>query len=86
VSKTERHRRSIAAACSTISSSLATRAWLAGEIEDVIVSAALVRHADDDEADARPGVEPLVDEVQFTRTVAHEHGGEHSPEAAAAGV
>jgi hypothetical protein len=47
---------------------------------------ALVRHADDDETDARPGVEPLVDEVQFTRTVAHEHRGERGAEAAAAGV
>jgi hypothetical protein len=47
---------------------------------------ALVRHAGDDEAKAGPGVEPLVDEVQLPRTVAHEHSGERGAEAAAAGV
>jgi hypothetical protein len=30
-----------------------------------------VRHAGDDQAETGPGVEPLVDEVQFTRSVAH---------------
>jgi hypothetical protein len=59
---------------------------LAGEIEDVIVSAALVRHVGDDEPEAGPVVELLVDEVQLTRTVAHEHGGERGTQAAAAGV
>ena len=43
---------------------------------------ALVRHADDDEADARPGVEPPVDEVQLTCTVAHELGGERGAQEA----
>jgi hypothetical protein len=45
-----------------------------------------VRHARDDQAEAGPGVEPLVDEVQLARTVAHEHGREGGAEAAAAGV
>ena len=47
---------------------------------------ALMRHARDDQAEAGPGVEPVVDEVQLTRAVAHEHGGERGAEAAAAGV
>ena len=38
------------------------------------------------EADPGPGVEPLMDQVQLPRTVAHEHGGERGAEAAAAGV
>jgi hypothetical protein len=46
----------------------------------------LVRHADDDQAETGPGIESLVDEVQLTRTVAHEHGGERSAEATATGV
>jgi hypothetical protein len=47
---------------------------------------ALMRHADDDEADAGPGVGPVVDEPQLRRIGAHEHGGERSAQAAASGV
>jgi hypothetical protein len=47
---------------------------------------ALMRHADDDETDAGPGIEPVVDEAQLRRVVAHEHRGERGAEAAAAGV
>ena len=45
-----------------------------------------MRHAGDNQAETGPRVEPLVGEVQLTRTVAHEHGGEGGTEAAAAGV
>jgi len=47
---------------------------------------ALMRHADDDQADTGPGVEPRVHEPQFRRVVGHEHGGECGAEAAAAGI
>jgi hypothetical protein len=47
---------------------------------------ALVRHAGDDQAETGPGVEPLMDQVQLARTVAHEHGGEGVAEAAATGA
>jgi hypothetical protein len=43
---------------------------------------ALVRHAGDDQAETGPGVEPLMDQVQLARTVAHQHGGERGAEAA----
>jgi hypothetical protein len=46
----------------------------------------LVRHARDDEPDPRPRVQPVVNEPQLRRLVAHEHGGERRAEAAAAGV
>jgi hypothetical protein len=45
----------------------------------------LVRHARDDEPDPRPRVQPVVNEPQLRRVVAHEHGGERGAEAAAAG-
>jgi hypothetical protein len=47
---------------------------------------ALMRHADDDQADPGPRVEPGVDEPQLGRIDAHEHRGERGAEAAAAGV
>jgi hypothetical protein len=40
-----------------------------------------VRHAGDEET--RPIVEPLMDTVEFTRTVGHEHGSESRAELAA---
>jgi hypothetical protein len=43
---------------------------------------ALVRHAGDDEPDAGPVIELLVDEPQLRRVVAHERGGHRSAEAA----
>jgi hypothetical protein len=46
----------------------------------------LVRHADDDQAEAGPRVEPTVYERQLRRVVAHEHGSERGAEAAAATV
>jgi hypothetical protein len=45
-----------------------------------------VRHAGDDQAEAGPGVEPLMDQVQLARTVADQNGGEGGLEAAAAGI
>jgi hypothetical protein len=44
---------------------------------------AVVRHTGDDEAEAGPGIEPLVDEVQFTCAVAYQYGCERGAEAAA---
>jgi hypothetical protein len=44
---------------------------------------ALVRHADDDQPDARPGVEPAVDEGQLGRMSTDEHGSQRSAEATA---
>jgi hypothetical protein len=44
-----------------------------------------VRHARDDEPDPRPRVQPVVNEPQLRRVVAHERGGERGAEAAAAG-
>src|SRR5215831_13126222 len=46
----------------------------------------LVRHAGYDQAEAGPGVEPLMDQVQLARTVTHQDGGERGAEAADAGV
>jgi hypothetical protein len=47
---------------------------------------ALMRHVDDDQADARSRVEPRADEPHLGRVVRHEHRGQRGAEAAAAGV
>src|SRR5262245_311010 len=62
------------------------RSPVAGRVGGELQIPTLVRHAGDDEAEPDHVVEPPVDEVQFTRTVAHEHGRERSTGAAAAGV
>jgi hypothetical protein len=47
---------------------------------------ALVRHADDDQADASSRVEQLVHQFQLRRLRLDEHGGERRAQAAATGV
>jgi hypothetical protein len=43
-----------------------------------------VRHADDDETDAGPRVEPVVHQPQLGRVRLHENGGERCAKATAA--
>jgi hypothetical protein len=47
---------------------------------------ALMRHADDDQPDAGPAIEPSVDEGQLGSSSVDEHGGQGSPEPTTASV
>jgi hypothetical protein len=62
------------------------RAPVAGRVGRQLHVPSLVRHARDDQAEAGPGIEPLVDQVQLAGTVAQKYGGQGGAQAAAAGV